>query len=93
VGVGRLTFLLLLGFAVTPGESRVSAAEERRDVAPMIYAHAQACPVPPVNVILVACVCDHEGKNCRPVVEKDIASRTGPGPWCQCAVREMRDGR
>jgi hypothetical protein len=92
VGVGRLTLLILL-VAVTTGTSVVFAAEERHDVAPVIYVHAQACPVPPVKVILVACVCDREGKNCRPVVEKDIASRTSPGPWCQCAVREMRDGR
>jgi hypothetical protein len=86
VRVGRLILLLLLAVAVT-GTSLVSAAEERRDAPPVVYVHGQACPVPPVNVILVACVCDHEGKNCRPVVEKDIASRTSPGPWCQCAVR------
>jgi hypothetical protein len=94
--MARTRRLILLGFAIAlaaPGTPLVFAATERAAAVPLVYVHTQACPVPPADAILVACVCDHDGKNCRPVVEEDRAPRAKPSPWCQCAAREIRIGR
>jgi hypothetical protein len=84
--IGTVWLIVLILVAITPA---YGSDPSRTQTAPLIFTHTKVCPVPPAGAVLIPCVCDQFGKNCRPVVE----SREGRGaqatlssPWCQCAL-------
>ena len=95
----RLKLLFLLAIvaatmaaAVFADERPGAASSERPAAVPLVYSHSQRCPVGPAEGALRPCVCDHEGKNCRVILQPDRLQQ-GTSPWCQCPLREARDGR
>ena len=92
-----LTVLVAAAMPATAGERPDAVAAQRPGAVPLIRAHAQQCPVPPARAVLWPCVCDDQGKNCRLIFQRDDPVSQSQdrlaSPWCQCPIREARDGR